>query len=211
VNDFIVAPRWKAEPEGWMDERWSRIQPTQLVNARDIEAPALATGVRVVCTTGALWAQFVCEATDVRATMSRYNDKVWTEGAVEVFLKPPSAHHLFEFQLSPIGTWRDLRVDDPGGPNQSYDDSWRCAGLVASTNLRRSPRGDLVGWDALLGIPWASLGGANLTSDGWKFGAYRWEYEPAELSAIVGHDEIDAHDDRFLVELRIASCAKGFE
>jgi hypothetical protein len=158
-----------------------------------------------------LWVRFTCEATDIRATMGRYNDKVWTEGAVEVFLRPPSAHHLFEFQLSPIGTWRDLRVDDPGGAEQFYDDTWECGGLVASTVLRRSRRGDLEGWDALLGIPWASVATSTVPRQGWRIGAYRWEYEPAELSALAFHAEVDAHDQRFLVDLVQADRARGVE
>ncbi|MEU8825378.1 hypothetical protein [Streptomyces sp. NPDC048636] len=172
----------------------------QLLNARTPIHPVHATSVRFADDGAALWAFFDCAATDLRATMTRYKDKVWTEGAVEIFLRPSDATWLAEFQLSPIGTRRDLRVEDPGGGAQTYDDTWSCAGFEGWTTLRRSERGDLTGWQALMRIPWDSVSPAP-RSDGWTIGAFRWEYSPLEFSGLAMHPDLDAHDAHFLVPL----------
>ena len=157
-------------PTGMDDPSWADASVTRLVNARTGTIPVHSTDVRVIDSGSDLWVRFDCAATDIVATMSRYKDRVWTEGAVEVFLRPPGAAFLYEFQLSPIGTRRDLRVDDPGGPAQYCDDSWSAPGFSGTTVILRDVRGDVVGWHALIRIPWKDVapGEHDVYRVGWE-------------------------------------------
>lgn len=159
---------------------------------------------------GVLWARFECEATAIRATMTRYKDKVWTEGAVEIYLRPDPGGPLFEFQVSPLGTCRDLRVADPGGPEQVFDDSWSCAGLVTDARVLRDGGGGIRGWSAVFGIPLSGVAASESDGavasgglEGWGLGAFRLEYDPEEFSALRWHPALDAHDEAFLCRIRL--------
>jgi hypothetical protein len=195
---------WSAVPHGIADQAWVSCPARELVNARsENEALRFATQVQFATGGGAIWARFRCVAHDISTTMSRYKDKVWTEGAVEVFLRPPNCSDLYEFQLSPIGTKRDLRVVNPGGADQFYDDTWCCDGFSGEAQILRDERGDVSGWDALIGVPIASIvpESADCGVVGWRVGAFRWEYNPLELSGLSSHPDLDAHDGHFLAKL----------
>lgn len=187
------------------DAAWTGITRTTLRDARSGSAPVHKTVVQFAELHDVLWVRFECEATSIRATMTRYKDKVWTEGAVEVYLRPTRDGPLYEFQLSPIGTCRDLRVHDPGGPQQSYDDSWSCEGLQTDARIHRNDRGEVRGWSAVFGIPLSSVGrwlGGELERS-WKLGAFRLEYDPEEFSALRSHPTRDAHSSDFLCAARL--------
>jgi len=188
-------------PSGFRDDAWKDIPRVGLRDARSGLEPALSTTVQLLEATGVLWARFECDATDIRATMSRYKDKVWTQGAVEIYLQPAQDGPLYEFQLSPIGTSRDLRVADPGEPHQFFDDSWSCGGLTTDAVIHRDARGDVSGWSAMFGIPLRSVHPTD-SSLGWAIGAFRLEYQPEEFSALRSHADADPHGTNFLCELR---------
>lgn len=196
----ILVKRWTQPPVGIGDPRWNNCRTIELKHARAEEQPVRATFVQFVETSDLLWARFHCIATDIQATMSRYKDKVWQEGAVEIYLQPPSDPALYEFQLSPIGTFRDLRVVDPGSSKQSFDDTWNCQHVVLETRINRDQRGDVCSWDGMFGIPWESVQPTNGKErrDGWLLGALRLEYQPVEFSALATDPLLDPHDRYFL-------------
>lgn len=207
----IVAHSQSSSPNGLGDELWGGTGPIRLIDARSGLEPVLATEVRLVEATGVLWGRFTCEATDIRATMSRYKDKVWTEGAVEIYLRRGDRGPLFEFQVSPIGTCRDLRVLDPGQANQVFDDSWSSHGLVTEARIRRDDEGDVCGWDAMFGIPLESMEPLDRQPDrgSWKLGAFRLEYQPEEFSALRSHAHSDPHSADFLCDLQFSAADEG--
>ncbi len=166
----------------------------------------MSTLVQAASTDGFLWVRFTAEAAEIRVTMTRYKDKVWQEGAVEVYLRPPGDPCLYEFQVSPIGTVRDLRVHDPGGPVQVFDDSWSCAGWVTDARIRRDAQRNVCGWDAVFGIPWGAFG-ASVPAGGdgrWRIGAFRLEWDPDEFSALRAGGGGDPHGEDFLVDMALA-------
>lgn len=183
---------------------WSAVPAIPLVDARSGARPALATAVRFVVGDGFLAARFDCEATDVVVSMSRYKDKVWQEGAVEVYLQPASGAPLYEFQVSPIGTARDLRVLQPGEEAQSFDDAWSCPGLFAAATIHRDADRNVCGWSAVLGIPFTPIvddARVGDDPDGWRISALRLEYRPREMSALRWHPTGDPHSRVFLCEI----------
>ncbi|MGB3376182.1 MAG: carbohydrate-binding family 9-like protein [Microbacterium sp.] len=193
-------PSWRTA-----DGSCTGITPILLCDARTGSSPLQSTVVQFFEADGMLWARFECEATTIRATMRRYKDKVWTEGAVEVYLQPAPDGPLYEFQLSPIGTCRDLRVHDPGGSAQAYDDSWSCEGLQTQAWIRRDDRDRIRGWGGVFGIPLANVGSCSDrdNAQAWKIGAFRLEYDPEEFSALRAHPSDDAHSSTFLRPIRL--------
>ncbi|WGD36542.1 hypothetical protein [Lysinibacter sp. HNR] len=118
-------------------------------------------------------------------------------GGVAERSSPTARYH---FQLNPIGTTRDLRVIDPGGPEQSFDDTWSCEGWLTDTLIRRDTSRSVFGWDALFGVPWASLSapGPIDAKESWFVGAVRLEWNPGVMSTLVAAGNVDAHNRAFL-------------
>jgi hypothetical protein len=196
-------------PAGLDDDLWKGAPEIALRNARTGGALRMPTTAQVVVSQGAVAARFRCAARSVRVTMSRYKDKVWQEGAVEVYLRPPGDPRLYEFQVNPIGTTRDLVVHNPGTAAQAFDDSWSCAGLRTSARVERDRQGDLTHWEAMFAIPMQAMTGTELGSGqrdghpatGWRIGLFRLEYDPEEFGALTADADADAHADVFLTDL----------
>jgi len=196
-------------PTSLDDDLWAGARAIPLRNARTGLALRMPTTAQVVVAQGVVAVRFRCAARSVRVTMSRYKDKVWQEGAVEVYLRPPGDSRLYEFQVNPIGTTRDLVVHDPGTAAQAFDDSWSCAGLRTSARVERDRQGDLAHWEAMFAIPMQAMAGTELgpghrgghPGSGWRIGLFRLEYDPEEFGALAADADADAHADVFLTDL----------
>ncbi len=182
---------------------WEGIASQRLVDVRTGDVPRWPTTVKLVGTSHGLWIRFACAAGTIRATLTQYKDKVWQEDAVEVYLQPPGALPMYEFQLSPIGTYRDLRVVRPSSAGRSFDDTWSCAGLATTAVVDRDDRRKLKGWRAMFGIPWRGIASAGQAETGWRIALFRIERDPLEYSGLRSYPipDLDLHDDRFLTRL----------
>lgn len=125
-----------------------------LGRALDGAPPRLPTSVRVAVREGILLVRFDGRDRGVVATLTRRDDPLWTEDVFEVFLTPQREPTVYyEFEVNPLGTLFDARVDSPEGRRETMrvDVSWNCPGLSARVR-RRETR-----WSALLRIPLAAL------------------------------------------------------
>jgi len=187
---------------GLDDHMWQDIDGLDLVLVHDGAPPAFPTRVRLLCTGEHLWVRFDCAADAVTATMTRYNDKVWQEDAAEVFIWPPGDEYLYEFQLSPRGIHRDLRVAAHGSGEQTFDDSWRCDGLRTEAAITYCD-GRLRKWHALFGVPRALFGDLP-AGEPPMVGLFRITRSPVEeFSALraLPDEPVNFHDNRLLVPL----------
>jgi hypothetical protein len=193
------------------DPAWSCAPPVALVKAHEHGDPRHPTTVRLLHSDDMLAIRYVCEADEIIARMTAYKDKVWTEGAVEAYVRPPGSASLYEIQVSPLGTMRDLRVEEPGTEDQVFDDSWICDGLDAQTWITTDASERPTRWEVLLRLPWRSLAPAppSAGTATWHVGLFRWEYRPVEFTALTTHGGVDAHDGRFLAELELLPGAGG--
>lgn len=185
------------------DHRWAGVDRLNLLLVHNGREAAFPTQVALLCTRQHLWVRFDCTADAITATLTRYNDKVWQEDAAEVFLWPPGEGCLYEFQLSPRGIHRDLRVVAPGTSEQSFDDSWQCVGLRTESTIKYAD-GRLRGWHALLGLPVALLGDP-ATRDPPLVGTFRINRNPVEeFSALrwLRDGSVNFHDNGLLVPVR---------
>jgi hypothetical protein len=137
--------------------------------------------------------------------MTRYKDRVWLEDAVEAYVAAPADPHLYEFQVNPIGTARDLRVVEPGSAGQRFDDSWSCAGWVTRAAIDRGRDRNVRSWRAMIGLPWRSLSDAAADADGWRIALFRIERDPEEFSGLrwLAQERMELHAREFLARLRI--------
>jgi hypothetical protein len=88
------------------------------------------------------------------ATFAARDDPLWKEDVFEVFLAPREPPRLyFEFEVNPLGTLFDARVESPELARSSMrvETAWDCPGFEARVT-RRAGR-----WSAMLRIPLDSV------------------------------------------------------
>lgn len=208
---MIVVPWQSIAPATLDDERWALGTRRPLVDVHTGASPGWPTTVDLVATERAMWVRFRAKSHTITATLTRYKAKLWREDAVEVYLVPPSARALYEFQINPIGTVRDLEVPDFGTAAQVFDDSWCCRGLAAAAAVSLDDTGRTLGWRAMFGIPWFELRAAP-DEPGWRIAVFRLEKGPADCSGLVAaRDFVDLHDPRLLQPFRVSAPTRPID
>ncbi len=169
---------------------WQEIEAVQLVEVQSGRAPAQGTRVRGCWDGTVLYLAFDCIDCDIRATMTRRDDRVWQEEAVEAFIAPyGDLVHYFEFQCNPINTLNDVRVTNPNarGDPVSFDRSWTCEGWQSAVSISgkvNAPGYASHGWSAEWAIPLSALlepgAGPVQPGDEWRLGLFRIDRWPSE-------------------------------
>ncbi len=166
-----------------------------LRDARDGSAPQLATAVRLGARGGSLLVRFDGRDHGIVATLTRRDDPLWKEDVFEVFLSPEDPPRVyFEFEVNPLGTLFDARVESPDGRRDTMrvDVGWDCPGFSARVRRREGL------WSALMTIPLAPMAP---TAPTWRANFYRIDRgAPDEYTAWspTGSDPPDFHrPDRF--------------
>jgi hypothetical protein len=111
-----------------------------------------------------------------------FDDPLYDEDVVEVFLAPRTPSEYFEVEVSPAGTTFDARIDSPEGVRASMkvDRSWHCDGLVAAVRKTIESR-RLMSIDTVMRIPFASLGcRAPRNGETWHGNLFRIDRHPSE-------------------------------
>lgn len=165
---------------------WDDIPPLPPLMRSENAAPAgQATTVRLAWDDAALHVRFDCVDDQAWGTLTRRDDPLWQEEAVEVFLAPGEADPVdyFEFEVSPRGVLFDARIHNPTSLRADLraDVAWNCPGIrweVGSGSERQD-------WWAVLVLPWIGLLAAP-PPPVWRANFYRIdrpERAPAEFSA----------------------------
>lgn len=100
-----------------------------------------------------LYIKFFCQDTDILSTFSEYNDPVYEQEAVEVFLAQEYRNNYFEIDISPKNAVFDSLIkNNLEGNNFDPDPSWSCDGLRTKV-VRENPSSDDFGnWEAIFSI-----------------------------------------------------------
>jgi cellulose/xylan binding protein with CBM9 domain len=145
------------------------------------EAPRLRTAVRAGFRDGALLVRFDGRDDGTVATLTRRDDPLWTEDVYEVFLAPVDPPALyFEFEINPLGTLFDARVESPGLARRTMraDAAWNLRGLSGKSRVGPGR------WSAVLKIPLAGLAGREPVPRAWRANFFRIDRgESDEFSA----------------------------
>ncbi len=146
-----------------------------LVLADGSGAPEQPTTVRVGWDDAALRVRFDCQDRDIWGTLSRRDDPLWTEEAVEVFLAPgpEDPAEYFELEVSPGGVLFDARVANRTGRREDRvaDRSWDCPGIRWGASIDRTA----ARWAAELSIPWRGIAPGEPLPRVWRANFYRIE------------------------------------
>jgi cellulose/xylan binding protein with CBM9 domain len=131
-------------------DRLVELPPQRLVDAATGAPPRLATSLRLGLRGRTLCVRFDGRDAGVVATNRTHDGNLWEEDVYEVFLAPVDPPHLYlEFEVNPLGTLFDARVDSPNlvRAGMNVDTSWDPAGLRATVRQRPGR------WSAVLNIP----------------------------------------------------------
>jgi hypothetical protein len=168
-------PRWIV-PHTGAALRWEEIPGRPLVSTLDGGPAEQPTTVRAAWDEQALHVRFECWDRHAWGTMTRRDDPLYQEEAVEVFLAPlatlaPPAPILgdptvyLEFEVSPLGTLWDGRIHNPTSRRADLvsDAAWDCPGVRWQAGRLAVPavsgataRQD---WWAELVLPWEGIAG----------------------------------------------------
>ncbi len=151
-------------------DRLVELAPVFLSDARTGERPRLATAVRVGLRGRTLCVRFDGRDAGVVATRTQRDDALWTEDVFEVFLAPATATPTvyFEFEVNPLGTLFDARIESPEGRRESsrVQAEWDCPGFGASVTRRVSR------WSASVRIPLDPVA-SGAPAHAWRANFYR--------------------------------------
>lgn len=180
-------PHWIV-PHITGDFSWDQITPLPpLVRATDGGPAEQPTTVRVAWTDAGLHVRFECADRHAWGTMTRRDDPIYQEEAVEVFLAPGGADPVdyLEFEVSPHGVLWDGRVHNPTSRRTDMvsDPGYDCPGIRWAAG-RLDARQD---WWAGLFLPWEGIvPGTAAPPAVWRANFYRIERpagEPPEFTA----------------------------
>jgi hypothetical protein len=157
-----------------------------LVRSEDGTPPAQPTRVRLAWDEAALHVRFDCVDSYAWGTLTRRDDPLWQEEAVEVFLAPGAADPVdyLEFEVSPRGILFDARIHNPTSLRADLraDVAWDCPGI----RWEAGSGGERQDWWAVLVLPWSGLTDLPEPPPVWRANFYRIDRPadaPAEFSA----------------------------
>jgi len=171
--------------------RWTDIPGQPLVATTDGGPAEQATLVRAAWDEQALHVRFECEDRDAWGTLTRRDDPLYQEEAVEVFLAPGTADPAvyFEFEVSPRGVLWDGRIHNPTSQRADMvsDATWACPGIRWQAGAHAESSTERQDWWAELVIPWKGIvPGVSPLPALWRANFYRIERpggSPPEFTA----------------------------
>lgn len=184
------------------------------------EPPQSRTAAQMLWDDECLYVRAVARDTDLRGTLKGQFARLWTEDAVELFLKPPAPDGYYEFEMSPTNVLLDLKIPIARHTTYRQRASWesRARLAVAVEGTIERPDDTDRHYRILMAIPWKSLayGGARPPKLGekWKFifarcdlaKAYGDADTPAgqELSTCIRLPKVDFHMYEIYPEMEFA-------
>jgi N-acetyl-alpha-D-muramate 1-phosphate uridylyltransferase len=144
---------------------------------------ARETKVSLIYSGGCLFVRFVCVSDHIKAKMTKPNEPVWEEEAVEFFIQPPGMkNYYFEIDMNPLNTVTDLFVvnDSASGRGEAFQNirEWDCRDLETRVFVKGAlnKKGEAEYWIAEMKIPLKEMpkpDGAGGYDGNWKCNMYR--------------------------------------
>ena len=186
---------------------WARAEWWDLVDVVTGERPVQRTSAKMLWDDRFLYVMFRCFDAEVVAGYTDYNDPIFLEDVVEVFLDDNSSpRDYIEIELSPANVLLHYAVHNDSAGNVLTFARTR---KVIETAVRRSD-GDAV-WYGELAIPFSELilsrSGHPLPGDKWRFNLYRIDRRhdaEDEYSALFPTGKIGFHVPDSFGELSFA-------
>jgi NDP-sugar pyrophosphorylase family protein len=182
---------------------------------------ARETKVSLMYSGGCLFVRFVCVSDHVKAKMTKPNEPVWEEEAVEFFIQPPGmSNYYFEIDMNPLNTVTDLFVvnDSASGRGEAFQNirEWDCRGLKTRVHVEGeiNKAGGSRYWIAEMKIPLKELprsdGHGGFDGD-WKCNLYRIDRsgEKPEFQAWNPTGKLEYHKSDSFMSLKLRNRARA--
>lgn len=169
-------PHWSAPHADLV--RWDEISPLPpLVRTTDGGPAEQPTTVRAAWNEQGLHIRFECQDRHAWGNLTRRDDPIYQEEAVEVFLAPGVENPIdyLEFEVSPLGVLWDGRIHNPTSrrADMATDPGYDCPAIRWEAGRLGSARQD---WWAELVLPWDGIApGAHPLPRLWRANFYRIE------------------------------------
>lgn len=153
----------------------------QFQKANGSENSIYKTALKLCWNENEVFIKFFCQDTEILSRFTEYNDPVYEQEAVEVFLAPENRNKYFEIDISPKNVVFDSFIrNNLEGNDFDPDPSWSCDGLRTKV-MRENTGGDNFGnWEAIFSIPFSSLRSHPGECNVWFANFYRINRVPNE-------------------------------
>lgn len=170
VPKRIVVPKLhgSVKIDGELDEPvWSKARLIKSLDQNDGAGPERErTELRLWCDEEALYLGWICQDSDIQATLTNRDDMLFKEEVVEFFVAPRSPTHYYEFEWNPRGAVFDAIIDhqlDTKGISKSVRGDWnytakrmQSAVKVKGKINKTSDKDEF--WQVEIRLPFADLG-----------------------------------------------------
>lgn len=160
--------------DGNLDKpEWQQAEWAALVNTVTGDPPKLQTKAKLLWSSRFLYAGFCCEDDHIEATMTGFNDKLYEEDVVELFITPdPVSKTYIEIEVNPLNALLHYFIANDGKGNViGYA---RTEQTIQTAVGKDEKTGN---WTAELAIPFRELVTAwhipPQANDRWRFNLYR--------------------------------------
>jgi ketosteroid isomerase-like protein len=105
-----------------------------------------------------LYFGFSAEETDVWATLTERDSKIYEENDLEVFIAAKDAY--YEFEINALNTGWDLFLPRPYKDGGRADNAWEIPGLITAVSVDgtlNDPSDRDTGWSVEIAVPWRAL------------------------------------------------------
>jgi len=140
---------------------------------------------------------FNCEDDDIFSTMTKFNDNIFDEDVVEVFISTDGdLKKYFEIEISPLENVLQLKVKNDLNGHFSIE-------YLLNDVIKRTIIKDSKGWKAEFFIPFTLLETTAKKGDKWLFNAYRIDRNGAgrNFYALNPTFKAEYHHPKYFTEL----------
>ncbi|MCE5252203.1 carbohydrate-binding family 9-like protein [bacterium] len=168
------------------DAAWKNAPEAVFTETNTGKPVPLKSTVRVLWDDTNIYFGFYCEDPDAWATLDKFDDPLWGEEVVEVFIDPENkCHTYYELEVNPIGTAVDLFIINQGREHDGRFTGWKewnCRNLKAAAYTEGDGRKEGTKdkyWTVELAIPFEQIWTADnrppKDGDMWRINCYRIE------------------------------------
>jgi hypothetical protein len=150
IDGKLLEPDWQAAPI-----------TDKFVTPDSGKAPRLSTQAKFLWDDTYLYIGFICEDSDIEATITKRDAALWNEEVVEIFCDPDGdGLNYFEIEVNPLGTVLDLLMNKPYSAGGRSDFKWNLNNLKSAVWINgtiNNPSDIDTQWTVEIAIPFNEL------------------------------------------------------
>ena len=183
----IVRADGKIAIDGRLDEKaWDKAAEAVLTETNTGNKVPKKSTVKLLWDDTYLYFAFYCEDPDAWATLTEFDDPIWGEEVVEVFIDPEDREHTYyEIEVSPINNVVDLFVINKGQAQKGRYTGWKDwnmkgfkSGVYVEGDGKKEGTNDTY-WTVEMAFPfdeiWTAENRPPQDGDMWRINCYRIE------------------------------------